>query len=65
MVIVKSQFFSTSADVVKFININNIKREDILTITAHGNGGSNSSEYAIFFYADSDTKEITRGFFGW
>ena len=68
MIIVKNQVFESftpgANDLAKFININNIKREDIINIvglqTNSGLGG-----YAIFYYGDSETKEITRGFFGW
>lgn len=64
MIILKAQKFSQESDVVKFININNIKREDIFEITAVTTP-LNTDQYTIFFYADSAAQEITRGFFGW
>jgi len=34
MIILKSETFGQESDVVKFVNLNNIKRENILEITA-------------------------------
>jgi hypothetical protein len=64
MIILKSETFGQESDVVKFVNLNNIKRENILEITATV-VEPNLYRYIIFFYGDSETKEITRGFFGW
>jgi hypothetical protein len=62
MVILKSQEFEDSKDVAKFINLNNIRRENILSIVSTSHA---TNHLAIFFYGDVETKEITRGFFGW
>lgn len=64
MIILKSENFAQETDLAKFVNLNNIKRENILGITASVID-TRISHYVIFFYGDSDTKEITRGFFGW
>ena len=58
MIIVKTDYFSTRERLARFINENNIKRGDILSITAD-HGGT----YSIFFYADDSVKEITHGLF--
>lgn len=69
MRILKAQRFSgvianPEQDIVKFINKNNIKEEDIKSITVVSpNVGD--SDYVVFFYGDSETKEITKGFLGW
>lgn len=64
MIVLKSQQFDIHKDVTKFVSKNNIKREDILNIfSVTGLGGT--SDVVIFFYGDSETTEITKGFFGW
>ena len=67
MIIVKTQVFDSFSlganDIAKFINVNNIKREDILSLVGLPDGPLGG--YAIFYYGDSETKEITPGFFGW
>jgi hypothetical protein len=57
MIIVKTDYFTTPARLALFINENNIKREDILSITDGARG------FTIFFYADSETEEVTHGLF--
>jgi hypothetical protein len=57
MIVLKSDYFSTHERLTRFINENNIKREDILVIT-HEQG-----VFHIFFYADDAIKEITHGLF--
>ena len=68
MIIVKSQKFDSmidpGTDIAIFINKNNIKREDILSITAVSPVG-NRAEYTIYYYGDSESKGILPGFFGW
>ena len=62
MIILKSQLLTTGAeDLAKFVNINKIKREDILAIVPV----DGPYLYSIFYYGDSATEEITRGLFGW
>jgi len=58
MIILKSEYFTTRDRLTRFVNENNIKRADILSITAD-HGGT----FSIFFYADDATKEITHGMF--
>jgi len=61
MIILKQQIFMHgAADLVKFVNINNIAKENILAITEEANWN-----YTIFYYADSESTEITKGVFGW
>jgi hypothetical protein len=57
MIIVKTDSFSTPARLALFINENNIKRQDILSITDGARG------LTIFFYGDSEIEEITHGLF--
>jgi hypothetical protein len=57
MIILKSDYFSTHERLTRYINENQIKREDILLIT-QGPGS-----FTIFFYADDANKEITHGLF--
>jgi len=57
MIILKSDYFSTHERLTRFINENNIKREDILVIT------QNPAAFTIFFYADDAVEEITHGLF--
>jgi hypothetical protein len=57
MITVKTDSFSTPARLALYINENNIKREDILSITA-GTAG-----FTIFFYGDPEKEEITHGLF--
>lgn len=46
MKVLKSETFQVHKDLVKFVERNGIKREDIFFIT------SNSGNYAIFYYAE-------------
>jgi hypothetical protein len=62
MIILKTKSFRKVEDIAKFVNVNNIKREDILIITTMS---SPDCQYSILFYADEATEEITRGIFGW
>jgi hypothetical protein len=57
MIVLKSDYFSTHERLTRFINENNIKREDILVITQE------QGVFYIFFYADDAMKEITHGLF--
>jgi hypothetical protein len=62
VIILKSKALISGEDIAKFVNINHIKREDILTITTPSNP---IDKQFIYYYADPETEEITRGFFGW
>jgi hypothetical protein len=62
MIILKSISFSRHSDLVIFININKIKREDILSLTTTSN---NVTSHVLFFYADSEIQEKDKGVFGW
>jgi hypothetical protein len=64
MIILKTITFRTPDDIVMFVNVNRIKKEDILTITVFVAIGAHG-DYTLFFYGDSGVKEITRGFTGW
>jgi hypothetical protein len=57
MKILKSDYFSAHERLTRFINENNIKREDILVITQA------PGIYTIFFYGDPTVQEITHGLF--
>ena len=57
MKVVKTDTFSTNERLARYINENNITREDILVIVG-GAGG-----FTIFFYGDPSVKEITHGLF--
>jgi hypothetical protein len=57
MIIVKTDSFNTPDRLALFINENNIKRQDILTITDGPRG------FTIFYYGDSETEEVTHGLF--
>lgn len=64
MIVLKAQRITTGErDLETFVIKNNIKKEDIINITASGD--AISITYTIFYYADSETKVITRGFLGW
>lgn len=58
MIILKSDYFSSHGRLTRFINENNIKKEDILTITQDA-----AATFTIFFYADDTREEITHGLF--
>jgi hypothetical protein len=58
MIVLKAEGFVQYENLVRFVNENNIKREDILSITT-----SERHHFTIFFYADSGIKEIKHGFF--
>ena len=62
MIILKTQAFGDYDNLAKFVNLNNIKREDILAVTSAGPSGGT---HFIFYYADSEAQEITHGVFGW
>jgi len=64
MVVLKAVSFNLDTDVAKFVNVNNLKREDILQIT-NAVSGIQHFTYTIFYFADSEAQEINRGFFGW
>lgn len=57
MRILKTDIFSTNSRLARFINENNIIPADILAITGSACG------FAIFYYGDSETEEITHGLF--
>ncbi|MCO5936156.1 hypothetical protein NAF17_11470 [Mucilaginibacter sp. RB4R14] len=57
MIILKSDYFSAHERLIRFINENHIKREDILVITQA------PGSFTIFFYADDAVQEITHGMF--
>lgn len=66
MIILKVQEFADFANVAKFVNLNNIKRENILSITSVGSPSAGSViAHFIYYYADSDAQEMTHGVFGW
>lgn len=62
MIILKSSVFSSADKLTQFINENNIKKEDILSITNIFTNVS-SDQYTLFFYSDSATEMITHGWF--
>ena len=64
MIILKCKTFGQESDIAKFVNVNNIKREDVLQIVATV-VSPNLYRFILFFYGDSEKEEITRGFFGW
>lgn len=68
MMILKAQKFegilTPAKELAEFVNKNNIKREDILSITAV-DAPNSSLIYTIFFYSDSETQILTKGVFGW
>lgn len=64
MMILKAKDFTKAADIATFVNVNKINREDIVQITDTIVTG-NLHQITIFFFADSEKEEITRGFFGW
>jgi hypothetical protein len=57
MIVLKSDYFSSHDRLTRFINENNIKKEDIQTITQA------AATFTIFFYADDAREEITHGLF--
>jgi len=67
MIILKAQEFigslSATQDIATFVNKNGIKKEDIVAITVVAI--VETPHYTIYYYGDSDHKEITRGFLGW
>lgn len=62
MIILKSISYLKHEDLAKFINVNSIKREDILSLTTMS---APVNRYVMFFYADSEIHEKDRGVFGW
>jgi len=60
MKILKSETFIAHHALTKFINQQNIQREDILFIATVP--GVSSSEYAIFFYHDANVELPKKGF---
>lgn len=64
MLILKSINFSDDTDLVNFINDNNISKENILTIIRGKTRVTDKSEFTLFFYGESETKEKTKGFWG-
>ncbi|MGY3211173.1 hypothetical protein [Mucilaginibacter sp. HD30] len=60
MKIVKSETFAAHYALTKFINQQNIQREDILTIVTEP--GVSSSNYVIFFYGDPNVELPKKGF---
>ena len=62
MIILKSKVFAINDKLTNFVNDNNISRDNILSITVHYN--SVKEIYTIFYYADSESEEKTRGFWG-
>ena len=63
MKILKCATFLKAEALVQFVNDNNLPREDIVTITRSA-GFTESVDIAIFYYADAEIKEKTRGWFG-
>lgn len=63
MIILKSQTFPTAERLSNFVNDNNILQENIVVIT-YGTPVSVTETYTIFYYADSESKEKPRGFWG-
>lgn len=57
MIILKSDYFTSHERLTRFINENNIQRENILEIL------QDQGFYTIFFYADDSIKEKTHGMF--
>jgi len=67
MIILKAQDFSgtftASQDIATFVNKNSIKKEDIVAITVVAI--VETPHYTIYYYGDSEHKEITKGLLGW
>jgi hypothetical protein len=55
MKILKSESSISQDLLTKFINDNNITREDIIAITCNGEPGMR--EYTVFFYGDPNIKQ--------
>lgn len=68
MIILKVQQFegmlTAAQDIAIFVNKNGIKKEDIVTITATTIMDA-KSKYTIYYYGDSERKDVTKGFTGW
>lgn len=64
MMILKTNKFNYASDLVEFVIKNNIARENIIAITSGGDGIKSADNF-IFFYGDSNVKELTNGLFGW
>ncbi len=62
MIILKSSVFSSPDKLTQFVNENNIKKEDILSIT-NTFADVARDQYTLFFYSDSATEMITHGWF--
>jgi hypothetical protein len=60
MTILKSATFDTVTALAKYVNENNIKREDILSIDRID---SSMREFTILYYGDAEIEEKKRGFF--
>ena len=60
MKILKSATFLKAEALVQFVNDNSIPREDIVTITRSARF-TDAVDIAIFYYADVEIKEKTRG----
>jgi hypothetical protein len=67
MIILKSHTFNKAEDIAKFVNVNGIPKENIIQIVVYANSTDTASQqhYTIFFYADANREEVTRGVFGW
>ena len=61
MKILKSETFLAHYALTKFVNQQNIQREDILAVTTPVENSSNS-HYVIFFYGDPNVELPKKGF---
>lgn len=64
MMILKKQEFPNADLLVEFVVKNNIKQENIVNITSAASAAGSITHF-IFFYGDSNVKELTRGWGGW
>jgi hypothetical protein len=63
MLILKSQKFANTDQLVQFVNDNHINKESIVTVT-QGQQSPAFDAYTIFYYSDSETEEKKHGFWG-
>jgi len=63
--ILKTHEFSSANSLAEFVMKNNIKRENVIAITSGRTSSGSLLSHFLFFYGDSDVKELTHGVFGW
>jgi hypothetical protein len=62
MKILKEESSLSTKVLAKFVNDNNIAKEDIIAITS--DGGESLAKYTIFFYGDSEVEQKIPGIWG-